>query len=115
MSVVDLAVHPKVSMAHAGLQQGRAFPIVIVGHVDHGKSTLVGRLLHDTDSLPTGRLEQLKAVSEKRGLDFEWSFLLHSLQVERDQGITVDTTQFLFIPERRRYYIIDASGHRDFF
>src|SRR3546814_19382058 len=93
MSVVDLAVHPKVSMAHAGLQQGRAFPIVIVGHVDLGKSTLVGRLLHDTDSLPDGKLEQLKAVSAKRGLEFEWSFLLDALQVERDQGITVDRSE----------------------
>src|SRR5690606_773939 len=76
MSVVDLAIHPKASLARAGRQSGRAFPIVIVGHVDHGKSTLVGRLLHDTDSLPAGKLEQLKAVSGKRGLDFEWSFLL---------------------------------------
>jgi bifunctional enzyme CysN/CysC len=94
--------------------RSRAFPIVIVGHVDHGKSTLVGRLLHDTDSLPTGKLEQLKAVSEKRGLDFEWSFLLDALQVERDQGITVDTTQIWFTTQRRRYVIIDAPGHKEF-
>lgn len=110
MSVIDLAIHPKA----AGLQKGRAFPIVIVGHVDHGKSTLVGRLLHDTDSLPAGKLEQLKAVSEKRGLDFEWSFLLDALQVERDQGITVDTTQIWFTTQRRRYVIIDAPGHKEF-
>jgi bifunctional enzyme CysN/CysC len=110
MAVVDLAIHPKA----AGLHRGRAFPIVIVGHVDHGKSTLVGRLLHDTDSLPTGKLEQLKAVSEKRGLDFEWSFLLDALQVERDQGITVDTTQIWFTTQRRRYVIIDAPGHKEF-
>lgn len=119
MSVVDLAIHPKASLARpglqrAGLQRGRAFPIVIVGHVDHGKSTLVGRLLHDTDSLPAGKLEQLKAVSAKRGLDFEWSFLLDALQVERDQGITVDTTQIWFTTERRRYVIIDAPGHKEF-
>ncbi|MEK9970675.1 MAG: adenylyl-sulfate kinase [Ferrovibrio sp.] len=98
----------------ASLQQGRAFPIVIVGHVDHGKSTLVGRLLHDTDSLPTGKLEQLKAVSAKRGLEFEWSFLLDALQVERDQGITVDTTQIWFTTQQRRYVIIDAPGHKEF-
>lgn len=110
MSVIDLAIHPKA----VGLQKGRAFPIVIVGHVDHGKSTLVGRLLHDTDSLPAGKLEQLKAVSEKRGLDFEWSFLLDALQVERDQGITVDTTQIWFTTQRRRYVIIDAPGHKEF-
>lgn len=110
MSVVDLAIHPRA----AQIQRGRAFPIVIVGHVDHGKSTLVGRLLHDTDSLPAGKLEQLKAVSARRGLDFEWSFLLDALQVERDQGITVDTTQIWFATAQRRYVIIDAPGHKEF-
>lgn len=114
MSVVDIAVHPKAAEQRANAIKGRAFPIVIVGHVDHGKSTLVGRLLHDTDSLPEGKLEQLKAVSEKRGLEFEWSFLLDALQVERDQGITVDTTQIWFTTPRRRYVIIDAPGHKEF-
>src|ERR671923_255010 len=59
--------------------------IVIVGHVDHGKSTLVGRLLHETGSLPEGKLEMLKAVSARRGMPFEWSFLLDALQGVRDQ------------------------------
>jgi bifunctional enzyme CysN/CysC len=113
MSAVPLPLQP-LDQQRASLQQGRAFPIVIVGHVDHGKSTLVGRLLHDTDSLPTGKLEQLKAVSEKRGLEFEWSFLLDALQVERDQGITVDTTQIWFTTGQRRYVIIDAPGHKEF-
>ena len=92
----------------------RAFPIVVVGHVDHGKSTLVGRLLHDTGSLPEGRAEQLRAQSAKRGLDLEFSFLLDSLQVERDQGITVDAAQIWFRTARRRYVIIDAPGHLEF-
>ena len=70
--------------------------IVIVGHVDHGKSTLIGRLLHETGSLPDGKVEALKAVSERRGMPFEWSFLLDALQTERDQGITIDTTQISF-------------------
>src|SRR5260370_23471259 len=70
--------------------------IVIVGHVDHGKSTLVGRLLHETGSLPECKLEMLKAVSARRGMPFEWSFLLDALQTERDQGITIDTTQLRF-------------------
>ena len=113
MSAVPLSIET-LDQQRASLQQGRAFPIVIVGHVDHGKSTLVGRLLHDTDSLPTGKLEQLKAVSEKRGLQFEWSFLLDALQVERDQGITVDTTQIWFTTQQRRYVIIDAPGHKEF-
>ncbi len=70
--------------------------IVIVGHVDHGKSTLIGRLLHETGSLPDGKLENLKAVSARRGMPFEWSFLLDALQTERDQGITIDTSQIRF-------------------
>ncbi len=92
----------------------RAFPIVVVGHVDHGKSTLVGRILHDTDSLPTGRLEQLRTASANRGLELEFSFLLDSLQVERDQGITVDSAQIWFRTQARRYVIIDAPGHTEF-
>src|SRR5258708_40196794 len=66
--------------------------IVIVGHVDHGKSTLVGRLLHETGSLPEGKLEMLKAVSARRGMPFEGSFLLDALQTERDHRSTIDTT-----------------------
>ena len=88
--------------------------IVIVGHVDHGKSTLVGRLLHDTDSLSEDKLAQVRAISAKRGLDLEWSFLLDALQIERDQGITVDTTQVWFRTAKRRYVIIDAPGHKEF-
>ncbi|MDO9712867.1 adenylyl-sulfate kinase [Paracraurococcus lichenis] len=92
----------------------RAFPIVVVGHVDHGKSTLIGRLLHDTGSLPEGRMAQLRSLSAKRGLDLEFSFLLDSLQVERDQGITVDAAQIWFHSAARRYVIIDAPGHVEF-
>ncbi|MFZ5733233.1 MAG: adenylyl-sulfate kinase [Pseudomonadota bacterium] len=88
--------------------------IVIVGHVDHGKSTLVGRLLHETGSLPDGKLEMLKAVSERRGMPFEWSFLLDALQTERDQGITIDTTQIRFKTPSRDIVLIDAPGHAEF-
>jgi bifunctional enzyme CysN/CysC len=88
--------------------------IVIVGHVDHGKSTLVGRLLHETGSLPDGKLEMLKAVSARRGMPFEWSFLLDALQTERDQGITIDTTQISFRTRSRDVVLIDAPGHAEF-
>ena len=88
--------------------------IVIVGHVDHGKSTLVGRLLHETGSLPDGKLEMLKAVSARRGMPFEWSFLLDALQTERDQGITIDTTQIRFRTGSRDIVLIDAPGHAEF-
>src|ERR1700732_3556856 len=88
--------------------------LVIVGHVGHGKSTLVGRLLHETGSLPDGKLEMLKAVSARRGMPFEWSFLLDALQTERDQGITIDTTQIRFRTHSRDVVLIDAPGHAEF-
>ena len=88
--------------------------IVIVGHVDHGKSTLVGRLFHDTGSLPDGKLEQITAMCERRGMPFEWAFLMDAFQSERDQGITIDTSQIWFKTPKRDYTIIDAPGHREF-
>ena len=88
--------------------------IVSVGHVDHGNSTLVGRLLHETGSLPEGKLDMLKAVSARRGMPFEWSFLLDALQTERDQGITIDTTQIRFRTRSRDVVLIDAPGHAEF-
>lgn len=88
--------------------------IVIVGHVDHGKSTLVGRLFYETDSLPDGKYDSIKAMCERRGVPFEWAFLMDSFQAERDQGITIDTSQIWFKTEARDYTIIDAPGHREF-
>ena len=88
--------------------------VVIVGHVDHGKSTLIGRLLHETGNLPDGKLEQLKAVAKRRGMPFEWAFLLDALQTERDQGITIDTSQIRFRTPSRDIVLIDAPGHTEF-
>lgn len=88
--------------------------IVIVGHVDHGKSTLIGRLLHETGSLPADKLETLKQVAARRGMEFEWSFLLDALQAERDQGITIDTSQIRFRTPTRDVLLIDAPGHAEF-
>ena len=88
--------------------------IVIVGHVDHGKSTLIGMLLHETGNLAAGKLETLKAVAARRGMPFEWSFLLDALQTERDQGITLDTSQIRFRTPSRDVLLIDAPGHAEF-
>jgi bifunctional enzyme CysN/CysC len=88
--------------------------VVIVGHVDHGKSTLIGRLLHETGSLPDGKLETLRASSARRGMPFEWSFLLDALQTERDHGITIDTSQIRFRTATRDVVLIDAPGHTEF-
>ncbi len=88
--------------------------IVIVGHVDHGKSTFVGRLFYDTGSLPTGKYEQLVEVARKRGVPFEFANLMDALQAERNQNITIDTAQIWFRTPKRQYVIIDAPGHKEF-
>jgi bifunctional enzyme CysN/CysC len=88
--------------------------IVIVGHVDHGKSTFVGRLFHDTGSLPEGKYEQLAEAARRRGVPFEFANLMDGLQAERDQNITIDTAQIWFRTRRRQYVIIDAPGHKEF-
>ncbi len=88
--------------------------IVIVGHVDHGKSTLVGRLFHETGSLPEGKFEAIQAMCKRRGIPFEWAFLMDAFQAERDQGITIDVSQIWFKTDTRDYTIIDAPGHREF-
>lgn len=87
---------------------------VIVGHIDHGKSTLIGRLLYDTDSLQPDKIEEMKKASAGRGRETEFAFLLDHLEEERKQGITIDTTQVFFKSDKRRYVIIDAPGHVEF-
>jgi bifunctional enzyme CysN/CysC len=95
-------------------QPSEQLKIVIVGHVDHGKSTFVGRLFHDTGSLPEGKLEQLQQIAMRRGVPFEWANLMDALQSERDQNITIDTAQIWFHTKKRQYVIIDAPGHKEF-
>jgi bifunctional enzyme CysN/CysC len=88
--------------------------IVIGGHVDHGKSTIVGRLLADTHSLPEGKLEQIRALCERTARPFEYAFLLDALKDEQSQGITIDAARVFFHTARRHYIIIDAPGHIEF-
>ncbi|MBI3940461.1 MAG: GTP-binding protein [Acidobacteria bacterium] len=88
--------------------------VVIVGHVDHGKSTFVGRLLWETGSLPTGKQEQIQTACQRRGVKFEWAFLMDAFQSERDQNITIDVAQTWLHTATREYVIIDAPGHREF-
>ena len=88
--------------------------IVIVGHVDHGKSTIIGRLLADTGSLPEGKLEQVKDLCARTSKPFEYAFLLDALKDERAQGITIDAARVFFRTPKRRYLILDAPGHVEF-
>ncbi|EGD47513.1 sulfate adenylyltransferase, large subunit [Ruminiclostridium papyrosolvens DSM 2782] len=88
--------------------------IVIVGHVDHGKSTVIGRLLADTGSLPEGKLELVKEYCRKNSRPFEYAFLLDALKDEQAQGITIDTARCFFKTNKRDYIIIDAPGHIEF-
>jgi bifunctional enzyme CysN/CysC len=94
--------------------QRETFNVVIVGHVDHGKSTVVGRLLADTGALPQGKLEAVRRECERTGKPFEYAFLLDALSDEQDQGITIDTARCFFKSARRDYIIIDAPGHIEF-
>lgn len=87
---------------------------VIVGHVDHGKSTLIGRLLYDTNSLPEGKIEEIKQLCDSLGKDIEFGYVMDHLEEERDQGITIDTAQTFFSTKKRDYVIIDAPGHVEF-
>jgi bifunctional enzyme CysN/CysC len=88
--------------------------IVIVGHVDHGKSTVIGRLLADTHSLPQGKLEQVRAQCELNSKPFEYAFLLDALKDEQAQGITIDAARVFFKSRLRPYLILDAPGHIEF-
>src|SRR6059058_2022769 len=88
--------------------------VVFVGHVDHGKSTLIGRILQDTDSLPEGKVEMVKKACAAEGMEFEFAFLLDALLEEQKQNVTIDTTEIPFRTPRRQYAIIDAPGHKEF-
>jgi len=88
--------------------------LVIVGHVDHGKSTLIGRLLYDTNSLTREKVEEIERTSKELGRPVELAFAMDHLQEERDQGLTIDTAQAFFRTGARSYVIIDAPGHKEF-
>ncbi len=88
--------------------------VVIVGHVDHGKSTVIGRLMADTGSLPEGKLEQVKEMCRRNSRPFEYAFLLDALKNEQAQGITIDAARCFFHTAKRNYILHDAPGHIEF-
>ena len=102
-------------MAHNGMDLSKQqMHVVVVGHVDHGKSTIIGRLLADTNSLPKGKLEAVQEKCRKGGKPFEYAFLIDALKDEQAQSITIDSARVFFQSEQRNYIIIDAPGHIEF-
>jgi bifunctional enzyme CysN/CysC len=100
--------------SEAAAEAQQRMNIVIVGHVDHGKSTVIGRLLADTHSLPEGKLDQVRAQCELNSKPFEFAFLLDALKDEQAQGITIDAARVFFKSRKRHYLILDAPGHIEF-
>src|SRR3954465_11924711 len=98
----------------SGIRSPVWLKVVFVGHVDHGKSTVIGRILEATDSLPEGKLEAIRAACERDGRRFEYAFVLDALMEEQQQNITIDTTQIHFRTDKGRFTIIDAPGHQEF-
>ena len=88
--------------------------VVFTGHVDHGKSSVIGRLMYETGTLADGKFNEVKKACENRGKEFEWSFLLDAFQAERDQSVTIDTTRVYLSLKNTNIEIIDAPGHVDF-
>lgn len=88
--------------------------IVIVGHVDHGKSTLLGRLLMDFGKVPEQTIEKVRKTCQSRGVQLEPAFFLDAFQEEQEQGISIDTTRVNFEFDGKRFLLIDAPGHLEF-
>jgi len=98
----------------AALKGRERLRVVLAGHVDHGKTSLVGRLLADTGSLPQGKLEQVRAFCERNARPFEYAFLVDALKDEQSQGITIDFARIFFKTPARDYLLFDAPGHIEF-
>jgi elongation factor 1-alpha len=89
--------------------------IVFIGHVDHGKSTTVGRLLVDTGVIRKEEIEKFRAEAEAKGkATFEFAWVMDDLKEERERGVTIDIAHRRFDTQKYYFTIIDAPGHRDF-
>ncbi|OLZ39836.1 elongation factor 1-alpha [Natrinema saccharevitans] len=89
--------------------------LAIIGHVDHGKSTLVGRLLYETGSVPEHVIEQHREEAEEKGKGgFEFAYVMDNLAEERERGVTIDIAHQEFSTDAYDFTIVDCPGHRDF-
>ncbi|OGW17198.1 MAG: hypothetical protein A3G93_11845 [Nitrospinae bacterium RIFCSPLOWO2_12_FULL_45_22] len=94
--------------------EDKKLKLVIVGHVDHGKSTLIGRLLYDSGSLPQGLMEEIEQSLVQLGKPVEFAYIMDHLEEERIEEKTIDTAQSFFKTDNRNYVIIDTPGHKEF-
>ena len=101
-------------MSNTAIEERERLHVAFIGHVDHGKSTVVGRLLAETNSLPEGKLEQVQALCRRNGEPFEYAYLIDALKEERAQSITIDAARVFFSSKKRDYVIMDAPGHIEF-
>src|SRR3989338_5276528 len=89
--------------------------LVFVGHVDHGKSTTVGRIMYDSGILSEQEYRKLKDKAIELGKPgFEFAFVMDNLKEERERGVTIDLSHKKFLTDKYEFTIIDAPGHRDF-
>lgn len=89
--------------------------LVFIGHVDHGKSTTVGRLLYDSKTIDEATMRKLKEKAEELGKGgFEFAFVMDNLKEERERGVTIDLAHKKFETDKYYFTVIDAPGHRDF-
>ncbi len=89
--------------------------LVFIGHVDHGKSTTVGRLLYDTGNIDEQAMRKLKEKAEQLGKGgFEFAFVMDNLKEEQERGVTIDLAHKRFDTDKYYFTIIDAPGHKDF-
>ncbi len=89
--------------------------LAVIGHIDHGKSTLVGRLLYETGTVPAHIIDKYKAEAEEKGKgSFAFAWVMDSLKEERERGITIDIAHKRFDTKKYYYTIVDCPGHRDF-
>ncbi len=89
--------------------------LAVIGHIDHGKSTLVGRLLYETGTIPAHVIEKYKVEAEEKGKgSFAFAWVMDSLKEERERGITIDIAHKRFDTDKYYYTIVDCPGHRDF-
>ena len=89
--------------------------LVFIGHVDHGKSTTVGRMLLDTGAIDTYVIEKFKKQADEKGkATFEFAWVMDNLKEERERGVTIDVSHKRFDTDKYYFTVIDAPGHRDF-